>query len=303
MFSDTHFHLRHIAERGVDCSAVLGALAVRDCRFALDVGTESGDLSERLAFAENLVAGFVDDAAREKLRRMLRFSAGIWPSAEAISRRAEAVAELNACLSAHGRNRAVCALGECGLDRCRNPDANGSALIQGEAELFESQLVLARARSLPVIVHSRDAFGGTLSCIANAAHDFGVIHCFSYGIAEARRFLDRGWHISLSGSITYAKKAQLADVAALIAFIPRDRLLLETDAPYLAPVPFRGQANAPELAEHVYRFAAARLGVPAEELSAQVDANADALFGIRRQPDDRVSSKNSDTTRAHGQGT
>ena len=100
------------------------------------------------------------------------------------------------------------------------------------------QLDLAKKYSLPVIVHSRDAFGATLGCIKNASYDSGVIHCFSYGKDEARAFLDRGWYISFPGNITWAKKeVDRERIASLVRYVPRDRFLLETDAPYLTPRP------------------------------------------------------------------
>ena len=89
-------------------------------------------------------------------------------------------------------------------------------------------------RKLPVIVHSRDAFEDTLECINNIGYHNGIIHCYSYGIEEARTFLDLGWYIALGGGITYTKKSKLEQMQELIRFIPSDRLLTETDAPYLA---------------------------------------------------------------------
>jgi TatD DNase family protein len=293
MFSDTHFHLHYLADGGEDCGQILSTLAERNCGFALDIGTKCDDFPVRFSIAENAIGQRCkthDDAQKaDIIRAFLHFSLGIWPMPEAIRMRDAQVAELRvqfaAALDGTVKNR-VCALGECGLDHHWNPsgadnrnaDDFTASLIQGEGELFEMQLELARTLTLPVIVHTRDAFDGTLSCIKNIGYDRGVIHCFSYGIDEARAFLDRGWYISFSGSITYIKKSQLDMTKKLLSYIPRERLLLETDAPYLAPVPFRGKVNTPVLVEYVYRAAADLLEIDANELSRLVDDNAKQLF-------------------------
>jgi TatD DNase family protein len=292
MFSDTHFHLQYLSDNGVDCRQILLDLANRGSAFALDIGTKCDDLPERLALTATLMEG------NDAIRAMLHFSGGIWPSVDAIQYRAAQVSSLKGHLT-EALSR-VCALGECGLDHHWHPppspdgakvplrhpsgadnrseDDFDAAILKGEAELFEMQLELARVLGLPVIVHSRDAFDGTLSCIKNVGYDNGVIHCFSYGIDEARAFLERGWYISFTGAVTYTKKARLDEVKKLLAFIPRDRLLLETDAPYLAPVPFRGTVNTPVLVEYVYRFVAGLLEIDVEALSNLVDTNAKQLF-------------------------
>ena len=133
---------------------------------------------------------------------------------------------------------------------------------------------------LPVIVHSRDAFSDTLDCIKNCGYDNGIIHCYSYGIEEARAFLDRGWYIALGGGITYTKKSKLQAMEDLIRYIPQDRLLTETDAPYLAPVPFRGQANSPLLVEYVFNYIAQVRSLSIPELSITIDENIKRLFEI-----------------------
>ena len=298
MFSDTHFHLLHTAERGVDMSEAFSALASRSAFFALEIGTHCDDLDARLAAADSAVSAVCDDALRSKLLDLLYFSAGIWPAPEAIGARFEQVAELERRISAARsadtllsfKGKKLCALGECGLDHHWNPSGAdnrsesdfSAAMLTGEAELFEMQLELARKFGLPVIVHSRDAFDGTLSCIANVGYDCGVIHCYSYGIAEARAFIDRGWYVSFSGAVTYTKRSKMPEMTDLLRFIPRDRLLLETDSPYLAPVPYRGKPNTPVLVELVYRYVADALNLPPETLSALVDANIRDLFGIGR---------------------
>ena len=296
MFSDTHFHLHHIWERGVDVPAALQAMAAHKPLFGLDIGTHCDDLFPRAQKAQELVAAIEDEVARETIKKMMYFSAGIWPAEEAILDRFNQIKVLESTINeamsqedfyGFGKGRVV-ALGECGLDHHWNPagvdqrneDSFTAELFHGEAEFFEMQLELARKLQLSVIVHSRDAFEGTLDCIKNVAYDRGIIHCYSYGKQEARSFLDRGWYISLSGSVTYTKKARMSEMEELIRYIPQDRLLLETDAPYLAPVPHRGIINAPNLVEHTYNYVAAILNTSPESLSLVVDANIKELFAL-----------------------
>jgi TatD DNase family protein len=290
MFSDTHFHLQYLSERGVDTGAELEALSDRDAFFALDIGTEPGDIRPRLETAGRSIASIRDPASREKVRDLLHFSLGIWPSKEAICSRVEAVKELreNLIWAMGSIGPKISAIGECGLDHHWNPagpdgrseDDFDDAVIAGEAELFGALLSLGRECGLPVICHSREAFDGTIACIAASGLDRGVMHCFSYGIREAEAVLDLGWFISFSGSITYTKKSHLQELRELLRFVPRDRLLIETDAPYLAPGPHRGQANSPRWVDEVYRYAAELLEMPPSALSAIVDQNIRALFKV-----------------------
>ena len=244
---------------------MFSGMIARDCSFALDIGTRHNDLLPRMETAKECLDLMDDTASRDKARRMLFFSAGIWPDEEAIKNRSGRVACLGQQIALARSGTSLfpgnlIAVGECGLDHHwnaagadkRSGEGWDDALFRGESEMFMMQLELARTLSLPVIVHSRDAFDDTLSCIDEVAYNRGIIHCYSYGIAEARQFLDRGWHIALGGAVTYTKKRLMEEMRQLIRFIPDDRLLLETDAPYLAPVPCRGQvpAHQPHLRVH-----------------------------------------------------
>ena len=182
----------------------------------------------------------------------------------------------------------IIAIGECGLDHHwnisnpdkRNLDDFSDELFKGEEELFEMQIALAKKMNLPVIVHSRDAFEQTLSCIKNSGYHNGVIHCYSYGLEEAKEFLDLGWYIALGGGVTYTKKSKMEQMHELIKYIPLEKLVLETDAPYLAPVPYRGKQNTPLLIEETYKFIAEILNISVEELAGLVIKNTKKLFLI-----------------------
>ena len=255
--TDTHAHLSSLDERGIGADACLDALEAAGFGAILDVGTEPLDLAGRLS--------------RFSRRRGVRFSAGIWPYAAVLGRLDAALAELEGAVAAAPAG-AVAAIGECGYDRRENP-----ASPREEAELFERQLDLARRLSLPVIVHSRDAAEKTLETLSQFPAVRGVIHCFSYTAAEAARFLALGFFLSFAGNLTYKNAENLRDA---LRAVPPERLLLETDSPYLAPVPHRGKPCHPGLVVETYRTAAAVLGVELEALREHVAANAAELFGL-----------------------
>lgn len=296
MFSDTHFHFKMMTtERGVNGVDVLSAMAARNCFFGLDIGTHCDDLAERQACVEQVIAGMPDTRLAAKVRDFMYFTAGIWPDVGAIHDRENQMKILRQSIEAANTggeqdtlHRKIVAVGECGLDHHWNPSGEDvrcesdfdEATYRGEREMFEAHLELARELKLPVIVHSRDAFEDSLDCIKNVGYDNGIIHCYSYGIDEARAFLDRGWYIAFGGAITYNKKAKLDAIKELLRFVPADRFLCETDAPYLAPVPLRGTVNTPVNVEHVYNFAAEVRGVLPEELSNLVDENIKKLFQL-----------------------
>ena len=294
MFSDTHFHFKMMTmERGVNGVEVLTTMAQRSCFFGLDIGTHCDDLAERQACVEKVIAGIADSGLAVKTRDFMYFSAGIWPDVGAIHDRENQMKLLRASINAAATDadqdtlhRRIVAVGECGIDHHWNPSGEDGRCesdfdeqtYRGERELFEAHLELARELSLPVIVHSRDGFEDTMDCLKNVGYDNGIIHCYSYGIDEARAFLDRGWYIAFGGAITYNKKAKLEAVKDLLRFVPSDRFLCETDAPYLAPVPLRGTVNTPVNVEHVYNFASEVRGITPEALSNLVDENITKLF-------------------------
>lgn len=293
MFSDTHFHFHNIIDqRGLDGVEILKKMAERNTFFALDIGTKSNDLSYRYNQLEENIER-LDADLKKSARSMLYYSAGIWPSVEEIKNRQSSMETLRNQIKEFSKKDRLVAIGECGLDHHWNPSGvDGRCesdfdadLYKGERELFEMQLELAEELALPVIVHSRDAFEDSMDCIKNSGLSNGIIHCYSYGKDEARSFLDLGWHIAFGGGTTYTKKAKMEEMLELLRFIPDDRILLETDAPYLAPVPFRGQTNTPVLIEYCYDFVASARNVTPVKLSELVDSNIKKLFKLQGVPE------------------
>jgi TatD DNase family protein len=173
-----------------------------------------------------------------------------------------------------GNTRAV-ALGEIGLDYHYD---NSPREVQ--REVFTRQLRLAKSLALPVIIHSRDADEETLEILrAEYAETVrgGVMHCFGGGPALAEGALDLGFYISFAGNVTFKKADALREVALTV---PLDRLLVETDCPYLAPVPHRGRRNEPAYVVETARFLAELRGAGHEELGRQTSENFSRLFGV-----------------------
>lgn len=251
--------------------------------FVMDIGTDAGDFQPRYEAVSK--AWGRGDTVPE----FIHFSAGLWPGRAAIEHRDAALAALEADIQMILKSgQRYTAVGECGIDRYWNREdsaalrsRHGTDDLAGEEQLFKEQLRLAQRYGLAVIVHSRDGFEPTLRCIDEAGWHKGVIHCFSYGRAEAEAFLERGWYLSFTGEITYAESpAAVEETAALLRSIPPDKLLLETDAPYLAPQPVKRTVNTPLYIPYTYRQASEYLRCSAEALCRTVYRNCRTLFAV-----------------------
>lgn len=169
----------------------------------------------------------------------------------------------------------VVAVGETGLDRYWD-----SSPIDLQREYFHRHIALAKAVGKPFIVHCREAEADVVALLrAEADHGplSGVMHSFCGDLATAQACLDLGMHISFAGMLTFKSNQQLRDVARMI---PRDRLLVETDSPYLAPVPLRGKRNEPANVIHTARCLAEVHGLTLEEMARQTTENARRLFRL-----------------------
>ena len=168
-----------------------------------------------------------------------------------------------------GHERAV-AVGETGLDQFRD-----YAPPSAQTSLFEAHLELADDLDLPVVIHSRAASSETAELLASFDGDV-VLHCFSEPELLAVA-LERGYYVSFAGNVTYRNAATLRDAAKVV---PQDRILVETDSPYLAPQAVRGRPNEPAFVVHTVDVLAAVRGERSHELAALVDANADRVFSL-----------------------
>ena len=197
-------------------------------------------------------------------------SAGVHPDSEGV--REPSVGDLLA-LAAKPR---VIAIGETGLDYYR---LNGRSVAEmaWQRERFRVHIRASRASGLPLVVHTRSASEDTLAILREEGADAGVFHCFTETEAVARAALDLGFYISFSGILTFKTAQALRDVAA---FVPLDRCLIETDSPYLAPMPHRGKTNNPSYVPLVAQQMAAIRSLPVETIAAATSANFERLFQL-----------------------
>jgi TatD DNase family protein len=180
----------------------------------------------------------------------------------------EALAEIDALAG----DPVVRAVGETGLDHYRTgPDGRAA-----QEESFRAHVELAKRHGKALVIHDRDAHEDVLRVLEDAGPpDRVVFHCFSGDADMARHCADRGWFLSFAGTVTFTNAQPLR---AALAATPADRLLVETDAPYLTPMPYRGRPNASYLVPHTVRAMAEVTGAPLEELCAALAANTDAAF-------------------------
>ncbi len=171
-----------------------------------------------------------------------------------------------------GTNRKLLGIGECGFDLYY-----GFSKERDQRQVFLQQLELSVDLKLPVVVHTREAERETMELLEEFAGDVptGVFHCFTSSLDMAKRVLDMGFYLSFNGICTFPKAE---GVRAVLQYTPLDRILLETDSPYLSPVPVRGKPNFPGNVSLVGSFVADFLQVPAESLASAVRRNLTALF-------------------------
>jgi TatD DNase family protein len=169
----------------------------------------------------------------------------------------------------------VVAVGECGLDY--HYDHSPRSV---QREVFGAQVGEARQQGLALVIHTREAWDDTFAILQEGSGppERTVLHCFTGGPAEARRALDAGLMLSFSGIVSFKGAAEVREAAALC---PLDRLLVETDSPYLAPVPHRGKPNRPAWVPLVGEAVAAAKGVAVEEVEAASTATAERVFALR----------------------
>ena len=170
----------------------------------------------------------------------------------------------------------VVAIGETGLDYYRL-QGRTVAEMEWQRDRFRVHIRAARATALPLVIHTRSASADTLAVLREEGGDIarGVFHCFTESAEVARAALDLGFYISFSGILTFKTAGELREVARMV---PLDRCLLETDSPYLAPMPYRGKMNTPAYVPWVAKQMAEIKGVPIEEIASKTTANFEKLF-------------------------
>lgn len=249
---DSHVHLDHEQFRD-DLDALIGRAHEQGIARMLTIGT--GDGPPKLDCAIELAARYAGVYA----------TVGVHPH-EASKARPDTFDQLRVLL----REPMVLAVGEIGLDYHYDFSPR-----EVQREVFVEQLRIAREGGRPIIIHTREAWPDTVDLLRREWSGPGIMHCFTGDAAQAREALDLGFHLSFGGVVTFNKAEEVRQAASIV---PDDRLLVETDAPYLAPVPHRGKRNEPAfMAETVRKLAAVR-GVDAEHIAAVTTANFDKLM-------------------------
>jgi TatD DNase family protein len=253
-FIDSHVHLADPAfdpDRAdiVERARQAGAVALVCIGESLEAARRAGSLAERYP-------GFC------------YFTAGVHPHDAADFDADRDLVGIRAELA-----RGAVAVGECGLDYHYDHSPR-----ERQREAFIAQLSLAGEHQRPVVVHTRDAEDDTRALVEEAGRRGvrGVLHCYTGSHQLARAALDVGWYVSFSGIVTFRKWAD----DELVRLVPDDRLLVESDAPYLAPVPHRGRRNEPAFVPRTIERVAAVRGVPPDALADITAANARRLFGL-----------------------
>ena len=249
MYIDTHTHFDMILERKYDEQTLINKMTQAQVGFAVQVATNAGNL----AWSKEFAVKYADK---------VYYTAGIHPSYEST---ADELAKLDFFLAetiSQNEKTPLFGIGECGLDYHYD---NISKDIQINS--FEFQISLAKKYDLPLIVHSREAWQDTCELIKKIQHHKGIMHCFSGGAAQVKEAIDMGYYISFAGNLTY-KKAETIQEAAKYA--PLENIFLETDSPFLSPVPFRGKLNSSDLVTNTYEFIAQLKGVDVDIVKESV---------------------------------
>ena len=287
MLVDSHAHLDFYTERPADRDEVLARAQAAGVTTILAIGIGEGPATMHQAL--DLAKSLPHTPGTPRIFA----TAGIHPS-EA-SQATEGALKKVAALTA---DPLCIAIGEIGLDyyHLENPD------IATQQLAFTAQMYIAATARKPIVIHCRtselatpqakqkfgpaDAWADTLALITQHFQPSGqpqtgagIMHCFSGNVEDARRSLDLGFYLSFAGNVTYPKAQQIRDAAA---FAPADRILVETDAPFLAPIPFRGQRNEPAYLAHTAATLAELRGISPEELAATTTENFHRLFPTTR---------------------
>lgn len=253
MLVDSHCHLNS-PEFSADLTGFLQKMTANQVTHALCVATRPDNVDAVIALAQQQANLFA--------------AVGIHPD--------ERLADFQLTaewLLAYASEDKVIAIGETGLDYYQQPGED----LSYQHERFSLHLEVAKQVGLPLVVHTREAAAATWQLLhaGEVSRCGAVMHCFTESVAWARKFLDLGCYISISGIVTFKNASQVQEVAK---FVPLERLLVETDAPYLAPVPWRGKLNHPALVRHTAEFIAELRQVPLATVASATSANFWRLF-------------------------
>lgn len=246
---DSHFHLLAMQAKGIDLTHILTTMEQLDMQ-GIDIGISATDLAQRAILLKDYP--------------FIHLSSGIgpWGVERGQPPLQQQLENLHASLSQHK----VCAIGEIGLD-----NHWGYGTQKSQADLFALQMDLAEQLGLPIIIHSREADKQMIDMLQGRSFSQrGIMHCYQGSHALAKLAIDKGMFISFAGPLTYKSNNEMREI---FKAVPAGHLLLETDSPYLSPVPHRGKLNTPLNMVHIYQYAATIRKTSMEELIDQIKAN------------------------------
>ncbi|MBA4416307.1 MAG: hydrolase TatD [Syntrophus sp. (in: bacteria)] len=253
MFVDSHCHLE-MDDFNKDRAAIIDKSLIEGLTYILTVGTEEKYFDKVLELVNTFppIYGAI----------------GIHPHNST-----DYNADMGKKMTPYLKHAKIVALGEIGLDFFRNHSPRNA-----QVRAFQDQIELAKELGLPIIVHSRESKEETLSILKESADRSpvkGVIHCFSYDLETAKKFLDMGFYISIPGTITYGNNNPLTEA---VKYIPLSRLLAETDAPFLTPQPHRGKRNMPYFVKITINRLALIKDITTDSMAAHIQQNFRSLF-------------------------
>ena len=298
MYADSflNFYLT-VQEFGLEEGANnLSRFGSHEC-LAIDTGLFADDIWKRAELVSKCLDFF--DPEKEsnlirKIKQSIYFCAGVMQNSENIEKGEQTIALLEKNItefrnSENEFSSHLVAIGPCGIDHDWESSENGgrthdffdrSSIIE-ERNFFEQELLLAKKLDLPVIVHSRKSFQHTMDILRVVKWNKGVIHGFSYSLSELEFFLNMGWYISFDGSITFSGKNK-NEIAEMVSYVPLNRLLIESDSPFYAPIPVKGTVNSPENLKYIYEYIASKRKMQSLKLNEKIQNNMKKLFGIEQ---------------------
>ena len=293
MYSDSLFNIdRLIQNFGEEEGAqILSQMVQNKPNFLIDTGIRENDIWARADLVRRILDLIEDETLKNNLKSAIHFTAGVMPDLDSVENRFDAVENLENTIKDFKESGdefadKLIAIGPCGIDHDwdsveyegRDHDYFDFSTINDEKDLFALQLTLGKKLNMPVIVHSRKGFKDTQDVLQTVKWNKGIIHGFAYTKSEIVFFLDLGWYISFSGTVTYGGKKNFFDMSDLVTYVPKDRILIETDSPYYAPVPLKNTINTPLNINYIYEYVAAKRNIPIHKLCELVDNNLKKLI-------------------------
>lgn len=259
MILDSHVHFNMILEdKKISEADLIKSLKYNNLEYAVQISVEEKDFI------------WSRDFAKRNFEEGIFYTLGIHPSSPAEDKKLTTLSALVEQEMNGKFSKLLLGIGECGLDYYRMHQTK-----EMQIHSFETQIDIAKKHKLPLIIHSREAMDDTLEILKKKNYDYGIMHCFAGDSAAAKKVLDMGFLISFAGNLTYKAAVELHDAAD---YVPLDRILLETDSPFLSPVPMRGKPNLPENINHTYKFIAMHKKVSLSMLEDSITNNFKSLI-------------------------